>query len=609
MNSINMEHPSTDRLSRLRELLKSEGVDFCIITTADPHLSEYIGECDKLREYFSAFTGSAGTLAVSEKNAYLWTDGRYYLQAAKELNGSRITLMRDGEPGVLSVFDFIISNVQSGSVIGFDGRYLSTRSVHNLNEKIKTSGKIITLKSDFIIGNKEWPERLDRRFFDVKLIDETICGCSFETKIGKIRERIAKRLKVTSEYCYIISDLCDIMYILNARGADVEYVPVAFSYLVIFGDKAELFINRTMLSREACANLQAESIYLNDYDEFYTYINALRDKTILIDPASCNYSIYNSIAGNKIIFVNNYEYIDKHIKNEAEISAFYKYHIEDAVAMIRFIKYVKDTVNNMPGLLDEYKAAKVLDEYRLSGKNCLGISFETISAYKENAAIVHYSAKENDCKELRNEGLYLVDSGGHYPSCTTDITRTVALGELSEYEKKCYTAVLKGNIALASATFKADIQPECLDVLARQPLWQMGLDYRHGTGHGIGSDLSVHEGPVAIRYRIQKDRLLPKLCTGNVISDEPGVYIEDCFGIRLENELLVVDRSNNEWGDFLAFEVLTLVPFEKEAILTEELTAFETGFLNEYHDRVYRTVSPYLDAEDRRWLFEVTRPL
>ena len=603
-------NPAKDRLLRLRSLLNAKGADWCIITTADPHMSEYISATDQVRKYLTGFTGSAGTLVVSKSRAYLWTDGRYFIQAEIELNGSEIILMKDGQKGVPNVTDFLKENVKEGEVLAFDGKYVSRKFADELISALTKDGaKNIAIKSDFAIDNTVWPDRPEREFKRICMLKDSYAGLSAADKLKALREKLGL-IKCDKEPCFIISDLCDIMYLLDIRGADVEYVPVAFSYLLIELNAAVLYIDASALRSEDKNILAGAGVTIKNYHDFYNDLKKISGMNILMDPYSCNMAIYDGLKEkNEIIFLRNHEYITKHIKNDTEISCFRRYHIEDAAAVIKFIHYLKDTVTQNPGSINEYDAKRKLDELRLSNKACSNLSFDTISAYKENAALAHYSAAKEGSKVLFDEGLYLVDSGGHYPSCTTDITRTIVLGEISDYQKKCYTAVLKGNIALSSAIFISSIQPECLDILARKSLWDMGLDYRHGTGHGIGSSLSVHEGPISLRYQVKKDNLIPKLSCGCILSDEPGVYIEGEFGIRLENELLVVPKYENEWGDFYGFEVLTLVPFDKAAIVREDLSAEEIEIIDAYHDRVYNTIAPLLEADDKKWLYDATRPL
>lgn len=610
MNTVseNKNHPSYLRLLRLREFLKSEGVDFYIITTSDPHMSEYLSPVDKIREYISGFTGSAGTLLVSENNAYLWTDGRYHIQAQNELESSSVILMKEGTIGVPSLFDFLKDNVKSNDVIGFDGQYVSIEYVERLKSKI---GDNVTYRSDVKLCNSVWPNRPKRCFNTAYPVEEFDAGCSTGEKLERLRKKICAKYDLPqNEIVYIVSELNDIMYLLNIRGTDVLYVPVAFSYLVIYMDKAILYAGKDILSLNETDKLNGFGVFVKDYYEFYDDLCKIKGKKVFVDKSICNSSILDLLKDtNEIVFCKNYDYVQKHIKNDTEIKCFRKYHIEDAACMIRFIRLLKEKVSKEPGSINEYDAAMMLDKIRLKSKNCKGISFETISAYKENGAIVHYSAPKTSSKILKNEGLYLVDSGGHYPSCTTDITRTVALGPVSEYEKKCYTAVLKGNLRLSSAVFVNDARGENLDALARGPLWEMGLDYLHGTGHGIGSNLSVHEGPIAIRYKIRENSPTPYLAPGNVISDEPGVYIEGKFGIRLENELLVEKKYSNESGDFYGFDILTLVPFERDAIIKDDLSDKELEILNLYHAHIYDVLSPILESEDKIWLFDVTKPI
>jgi len=583
-----------------------KGYDFFIIYTADPHLSEYVSEVDKAREYLTGFTGSAGTLVVSRESAFLWVDGRYFIQAENQLLGSEIQLMRLGEKGVPSVNDFLKDNCPCKGLIAIDGKTVSKKDI----DKIRTViGDDILIDLNAEIPMSVWPERKLRVFNNIRCIDINHAGVSNETKINDIREKIEIYNKSSEdEYAIVISELTSIMWILNLRGSDIKSVPVAFSYLLIYRDKVEFFAELNCLSRETVRFLSDSGISCVDYKSFYTKLKLISGFCIFADPARNNSLIFECLSGNNIVEINEDDVVTKYIKNETEISFMRKYHIQDAVSMIHFIFDIKKKAENQL-LPDEYGAGLLLDEYRMSNDECYDLSFDTISAYGKNAALPHYSASQSDCSRLLSKGLYLVDSGGQYPSCTTDITRTIVLGPCSEREKIYYTAVLKGNLNLADAVFLKGCRGENLDILARKPIWELGADYRHGTGHGIGCELSVHEGPISIRHRIIKDWVQPILCEGMILSDEPGIYFENEFGIRLENELLIVKKNENEWGTFLGFDSLTLVPFDKEAILPELLTERELKLLNDYHAKVYDNLKSFFDGEELEWLRNETTPI
>lgn len=577
--------------------------DYFIIYTADAHLSEYISECDKYREYFSGFTGSAGTLLVTLTELYIWVDGRYYIQAEKELKDLEINILHIGENNSLSLTQIINKLYMDGEIVAVDGHCISYSDLMSLMNKLKNC----VFDTNAFVPDYIWPDKPVREFKQIRLLQDIESGETANNKIDNIRKKINESFSC-DDYCFVISNLTSIMWITNMRGSDIKYVPVCYSYLLIFKDRTLLFINTKSLNNKDRETLLSEGIKCLEYEDFYDYLFDLNVSTVLFDECNCNSVIGNVFKDKRTIRIQEHVFVRKDIKNKTEIDNIRKYHIEDAVAVIRFIKKLKDL--SIAGCLpDEYEAACMLDEIRLSNDNCKGLSFETISAYGANGSIVHYSAKKNNCSKLEPRGLYLIDSGAHYSLCTTDITRTISLGGLTEKERKYYTAVLKGNIALSNATFIEGCRGENLDILARESLWNLGLDYRHGTGHGIGCELSVHEGPLSIRYRINPSFEQPILSSGMIVSDEPGVYITDEFGIRIENELLIINKKDTEWGNFLGFEVLTLVPFERDAIVIDMLDEKEKQIINSYHQRIYELLKDYLTVDEVIWLEKETLPL
>lgn len=593
-----------ERINRVREYMKRKDYDYYVVFSADPHLSEYISDVDRFREYLSFFTGSAGTFIVSMDNAYLFVDGRYHIQASFETKGLPITIFKVGLENVKNPKEFLVecSEQVTGITIGLDGKYVSALFLNNLKKSLSSSAKIDIC--GFI--DDIWPDRPKRVFGHIRNVDIKYSGCDTLDKLNSIREGIKSSHKdISSDYCFVISNLCSIMWVLNIRGNDIDYVPVAFSYLIVRQDEAIVYLNMESISLECHDYFNKNSVTVKSYSEFYDDLKSYEDADVLIDSRLNNALIWESFS--KGINCDEAALVRKDIKNEVEMSCFRAFHINDAVSMIRFIKCLKEKVQKE--VVSEYDAALLMDEIRLSDKECFSLSFETISAYGKNAALPHYSAQKDNCDILAPKGFYLVDCGGHYPSCTTDITRTIALGELTDKEKKMYTLVLKGNLGLMNAVFKKGTRGENLDILARLPLYREGLDFMHGSGHGIGSALSVHEGPLAIRPSISKEYLQPPLCKGMVVSDEPGIYIEKEMGIRLENELMVVEKFENELGSFLGFESLTYVPFERNAIDKSLLDENEIMILNNYHKLVYEKVSPLLDESERTWLYENTRAI
>lgn len=593
-----MPHPSVDRIKMLRQKMSENGIDYILIPTDDPHLSEYVQEADKVREYFSGFTGSAGTLLVSMENAYLWTDSRYFLQAQEELYGSEIVLMKSGEKNVPEVYDFVRDNIWEGQSIALDYK---TISANNFGKLCKLAGKNVEVNDGSKIIREAFTERPKRIFNPSYMIDDRLSGKSTREKINEIREIIQKKLDdVEESYTYIISDLCSIMWICNLRGSDVSHVPVAYSYMCIDQNTATIYLNKKncdVLVREALAN---NDILLKEYGTFYNELDNIASDVVFLDKDKNNASIFEKVRDYcEIKEVRDRDFIKKYIKNDAEIEGMKKAHLIDATVCISYIRRIKELVKSEK--ISEYDAAMMLDKMRLDVKECDDISFDTICGYGKNGAIVHYEATKNMCSQLSDSGFLLVDSGGHYEMGTTDITRTIALGTLTDKEKEVYTIVLKSNLNLLKAVFRSDVRGDNLDILARQPMWEYGYSYGHGTGHGIGCKLSVHEDPIRISY---KNHDGGEFVPGVVVSDEPGIYIENEFGVRLENALLV--KYKDEENELCEFESLTLVPFEREAILTNMLTAEELCVLNKYHKKVFDMISPLLEEEDCKWLKEAT---
>lgn len=593
-----------ERLKQLRECMKKNAVDFCLIPTSDPHMSEYLCDYYKLREYFTGFTGSAGTLLVSADCSYLWTDGRYYIQAADEISDSEICLMKDGLKETPSVADVIKKNAKTSCVVGVDFSCISKAYFDDLNVKLSGTSKIIDFSEQI---NSVVDNRPSLKFNPVKITPYKDVAALFTKRLAEIRKNIMAKCAL-DKYAFIIGDLGNTMWTFLLRGEDIEFVPVAYSYSVITDDEILLYINMDSLDLKARDFLADMKVNVKAYDSFAKDVAQIDKDVILVDKNCCNNRIYDVLPNkSKIVTVDENQIIRKDIKNDEELESIRKYHIDDAVSVIRFIKFVKETASKNG--MDEYETGKYLDDLRLSNPNCSDLSFATICAYGANAAIVHYEASKDTAAKLKTKGFLLVDSGGQYPLCTTDITRTIALGELSKEEKTYYTAVLKGHLALLKSVFMNGTKGENLDILARQYLWNMGADYRHGTGHGIGCQLSVHEDGPCFRYKIRANRPSADLVPGMIVSDEPGYYAEGEFGIRIENAIEVINKEKTVWGDFYGFESLTLVPYEREAIDLDMLGDDEIEMIDDYHMRVYKTLSPLLDKEEQEWLKYATLPL
>lgn len=595
-------------LLRLRERMQAEGIDAWLIMTDDFHGSEYVGDYFKCREYISGFTGSAGTLLVLKDHVGLWTDGRYFLQAKEQLEGSGITLYRSGQPGVPSLENVLQERLSAGETLGFDGRCVMAGYARRLREQLEEKG--ITVVSGFDLVGDVWEDRPPLSREPVWILPEEYAGMGAGEKIAEVR-RVLKQKKAD---WFLLASLEDICWLLNVRGNDVECTPVVLSYLLMSQEEVRWYVQTEALSPEVRDYLAQTGICLREYGEIYADVERLpAGSRLLYDENHVNDALISRIPPEvEAEDGENPTLLLKAIKNPVEVSNERAAHIKDGVAVTRFLFWLKkqrkeEETGKWQTPVTELGAAAKLETFRREQDGYLGPSFYPILAYGEHGAIVHYAADEDSDIPLRPEGFLLADTGGHYKEGTTDITRTIALGPLTREQKEMYTLVLKGHIRLADAVFLKGAAGMSLDVLARTPLWERGLDYNHGTGHGVGYLLSVHEGPNSFRYRPAATRGNDcVLEEGMITSDEPGIYLEGRFGIRLENLLVCARKRENTFGVFLGFEPLTMVPFDREAILGEMLSEKERNWLNIYHRKVFETLSPYLEEEERRWLREET---
>ena len=595
-------------LLRLRERMQAEGIDAWLIMTDDFHGSEYVGDYFKCREYISGFTGSAGTLLVLKDHVGLWTDGRYFLQAKEQLEGSGITLYRSGQPGVPSLENVLQERLSAGETLGFDGRCAMAGYARRLREQLEEKG--ITVVSGFDLVGDVWEDRPPLSREPVWILPEEYAGMGAGEKIAEVR-RVLKQKKAD---WFLLASLEDICWLLNVRGNDVECTPVVLSYLLMSQEEVRWYVQTEALSPEVRDYLAQTGICLREYGEIYADVERLpAGSRLLYDENHVNDALISRIPPEvEAEDGENPTLLLKAIKNPVEVSNERAAHIKDGVAVTRFLFWLKkqrkeEETGKWQTPVTELGAAAKLETFRREQDGYLGPSFYPILAYGEHGAIVHYAADEDSDIPLRPEGFLLADTGGHYKEGTTDITRTIALGPLTREQKEMYTLVLKGHIRLADAVFLKGAAGMSLDVLARTPLWERGLDYNHGTGHGVGYLLSVHEGPNSFRYRPAATRGNDcVLEEGMITSDEPGIYLEGRFGIRLENLLVCARKRENTFGVFLGFEPLTMVPFDREAILGEMLSEKERNWLNTYHRKVFETLSPYLEEEERRWLREET---
>ncbi|RRD35912.1 aminopeptidase P family protein [Fusobacterium nucleatum] len=579
------------RIEEARKVMKKYKVDAYIVTSSDYHQSEYIDDYFKGREYLSGFTGSAGVLVIFNDEACLWTDGRYHIQAENQLKGSEIKLFKQGNLGVPTYKEYIISKLAENSKIGIDAKILLSSDINEILSKKKY--KIV----DFDLLAEIWDKRKKLPDGKIFILEDKYTGKTYKEKVKEIRVALKEK---GADY-NIISSLDDIAWIYNFRGDDVQHNPVALSFTVISEKKASLYIDKNKLNEEAKKYFKDNKVEVKEYFEFFEDIKKLKGN-ILVDFNKISYAIYEAITKNELInSMNPSTYLKAH-KNEIEIANTKDIHIQDGVAIVKFMYWLKN--NYKKENITEFSAEEKINSLREKIEGYIDLSFSTISAFGKNAAMMHYSAPEKNSTKIE-DGVYLLDSGGTYLKGTTDITRTFFLGKVGKQEKTDNTLVLKGMLALLRAKFLFGATGTNLDVLARQFLWNVGIDYKCGTGHGVGHILNVHEGPHGIRFQYNPQRLE----VGMIVTNEPGAYIEGSHGIRIENELLVKEACETEHGKFLEFETITYAPIDLDGIVKTLLTKEEKQQLNEYHSKVYKKLSPYLNKKEKEFLKEYTKSI
>lgn len=589
----------TEKIAKLKELMKERGIDYYIIPSADYHQSEYVGDYFKGREWISGFTGSAGTVVVTQNEVGLWTDGRYFIQAEKQLQGSGITLFKMGEEGVPTFIQYIVNNIQSGETLGFDGKVLATNTVLDFEAKLKD--KKVNFNFEFDLVGEIWRDRPSLPASQVFVLEEKFTGESVEKKLTRVRNILEE------ENCdvNIITSLDDIAWIFNIRGNDVKNNPVNLAYAAITVDKAVLYIGEEKLNSEVEKYLYKNGVEVRDYFEIYEDMERVSNSNIIMmDLNKVNYTIFKKLNPEiKVINRSNPSTIMKACKNKVELENLRNLHVKDGVAVTKFMYWLKNSIGKEE--ITEMSATQKLESFRKEQELYIEPSFDTIAAYESNAAMMHYKSTPETDRRLEAKNLFLVDSGGQYFDGTTDITRTFVLGECSEELKKHFTLVLKGMINLSKVKFLYGVTGTNLDILARQALWNIGIDYKCGTGHGVGFLLNVHEGPQGIRVQYNPQVLEE----GMNVTNEPGVYIAGSHGIRLENELIVQKAEKTEFGQFMKFETMTYAPLDLDGVIKELLSKEEIEYLNNYHQMVYEKVSPYLTLEEKEWLKEYTRAI
>ena len=589
-----MKQSISERIHALRMWFKPN-IQAFIIPSTDPHLSEYVAPHWKSREWISGFTGSAGTVVITEKKAGLWTDSRYFLQAAEQLQGSGIDLYKEMLPETPSITKFLSDELQPGESVGIDGKMFSVEQVESMQAELSAKNIQIVFCPDPM--DELWENRPPMPESPAFVYDIKYAGKSCSEKIAAIRTELKKK----SAESVMLSALDEIAWTLNLRGNDVHCNPVVVSYLLITEKKAVLFIAPEKVTEEVRNYLEEQQIEIQNYSDTEIYLSDLNSSSILMNPAKTNYSVFSSVNPQcRIIRGEAPVALLKAIRNEQEIKGIHAAMQRDGVALVKFLRWLESAVPS--GTETELSIDRKLHAFRATQDLYVGESFDTIAGYKEHGAIVHYSATEESNTTLHPKGFLLLDSGAQYLDGTTDITRTIALGELTTEEKTDYTLVLKGHIALAMAVFPSGTRGAQLDVLARMPLWSHKMNFLHGTGHGVGHFLSVHEGPQSIRMNENPIVLQP----GMVTSNEPGVYKGGSHGIRTENLTLVCSAGEGLFGEYLKFETITLCPICKKGIIKELLTADEVDWLNNYHQQVYEKLSPKLNEEEKAWLKEAT---
>lgn len=590
------------RITALRAIMKREGIDYYYIPTADFHESEYVVEYFKARKFITGFTGSAGVAVIGQEEAWLWTDGRYFIQAAAQIEGSGFGLMKMGQEGVPTVMQYLGEKLQEGQCIGFDARVVNT---NDAKEFAKIAAKKHgSLKTDNDLLDEVWTDRPALVHQPADVLKDEFNGEATASKLARVREQMEKE---EAQY-HIISTLDDIAWILNVRGNDIPHVPVVLSFLVIGKEDAMWFVEENALS-DAVKEMAAEcGITIRPYEDVYAYAATIpENSTVLLDKRKVNYRITNALSETvHIVSKANPSQLMKAIKNEIELENTRKAHLLDGIAVTKFMYWLKKNVGKIP--MDEVSVSDYLQSLREQMEGYRDISFDTIAGYNANAAMMHYKAEPDTAAKLEPQGMLLVDSGGHYDTGTTDITRTFVLGPISDIQKKHFTMVVKSNLNLANVKFLYGCNGISLDVICREPIWKENLDYQCGTGHGVGYLLNVHEGPNSFRWQYRPGFDNP-FEAGMITTDEPGIYLQDQYGIRTENELICFKGEKNQYGQFMGFENITYVPIDLDGIDKQHLNAEDVKQLNDYHKMVYEKISPYMTPEENEWLKEYTREI
>ena len=591
-----------ERIAALREKMQDRKIDAYLVPTDDFHASEYVGEYFKCRKYITGFTGSAGTAVILQDMAGLWTDGRYFIQAAAQLEGTGVELFKMGEPGVPTVHEFLEEKLGDGMCLGFDGRTVNAKEAVELEKILGKKGAFLSVDYDLI--GEVWEDRPALSCEPVMELDVKWAGESRADKCARIR-------KAMEEKCadaFVLTSLDDIAWLLNIRGGDVHCCPVVLSYLVMTKTEIRLFANEKAFPAEVQTALLKDGVTLLPYDDIYAYVKTFtKEMTVLLCKKKVNSRLVSNIPeGVTVLDEENLTLLPKAVKNLVEVENERIAHIKDGVALTKFIHWLKRNVGKIP--VTELSAEEKLYSFRMQQENFIDNSFDPIISYGAHAAINHYSATPDTDIAIEPGNFVLADTGGHYYEGTTDTTRTIVMGTVNDEQKKYFTAVLRGMLNLGNAKFRYGCTGVNLDYLARGPLWELGKDFNHGTGHGVGYLLNVHEGPNSFRWKVipGNNAVLEE---GMITSDEPGYYVENEYGIRHENMIVCKKAEKTEFGQYMCFEFLTMVPFDLDAVVPEQMTARERELLNDYHAQVYEKISPYLNEEEKEWLKDATRAI
>lgn len=592
----------TERIANLRSLMAEKGIDAYVVPTADFHQSEYVGEHFKARKFITGFSGSYGTAVILKDDAGLWTDGRYFFQATNELEGTGVRLMKMFVGDTPSVTEFLAANIKEGGKVGFDGRVLSMGEGQEYEEALSPKNISIDYSEDLI--DAVWTDRPALSDKPAFFLEEKYSGESTASKL----ERVRQVMRDHGATVHAIASLDDVCWLLNVRGDDIDFFPLLLSYAVVKMDCVDLYVDENKLNDEILAELAKNNVHIHPYNDIYEDIKTLSaDETIMIDPMKMNYALYKNIPC-KIVEHANPTILFKAMKNPVELENIRQAHIKDGVAITKFMHWVKTRYDKET--ITELSSADKLTGFRAEQEGYIRDSFEPLCAFKDHAAMMHYSPSPESDVKLESGAFFLNDTGGGYFEGSTDITRTFVLGSVDDEMKKYFTAVVRAMMNLSRAKFLYGCYGYNLDILARGPIWDLGLDFQCGTGHGVGYLGNIHEAPTGFRwYVVPSKNEHHQLEEGMVITDEPGIYEDGKFGIRIENEFIVKKAEQNKYGQFMEFETITFAPIDLDGIDTQYMTKFEIDWLNNYHAQVYEKIAPHLTDEEREWLKEYTRAI